>query len=167
MREPQANKKDLSNFLRFDKSLLTLPKLIDLFLLLSEYLKSMYSFSINIRLKFKFLMPFIQINISSKSIIEDHLLQKEISQKIAELTCKPEDYVMTMVQKNSEMTFAGSSEPCCFVKLKSIGSLHPSIMSKSICDLIASKTNIKTSRIYIEFSDVNASNWGFDNSTFG
>ena len=103
MREPQANKKDLSNFLRFDKSLLTLPKLIDLFLLLSEYLKSMYSFSINIRLKFKFLMPFIQINISSKSIIEDHLLQKEISQKIAELTGNPEDYVMTMVQKNSEI----------------------------------------------------------------
>ena len=112
-------------------------------------------------------MPFIQINTSSKSVIEDNLLQKEISKIVADLTGKPESYVMTMIQSNSKMTFAGSDEPCCFIKLKSIGSLNPSLMSKSLCELIASKTNIKTNRIYIEFIDVKASNWGFNSSTFG
>ena len=112
-------------------------------------------------------MPFIQINISSKSVVENDSLQKEISKMIADLTGKPESYVMTMIQSNSLMTFAGSDEPCCFIKLKSIGSLSPSSMSKSLCKLIASKTNIKTNRIYIEFFDVKASNWGFNNSTFG
>ena len=113
-------------------------------------------------------MPFIQINTSSKSVVDnDDLLQKDISKMIADLTGKPEDYVMTMVQKGSKMSFAGSDEPCCFIKVKSIGSLAPSSMSKSLCELIASRTNINSNRIYIEFKDVDASNWGFNSSTFG
>ena len=112
-------------------------------------------------------MPLIEINTSSKSIFEIDLLQKEISKMVADLTGKPENYVMTMIQSDTLMTFAGSDEPCCFIKLKSIGSLNPSEMSKSLCDLIASKTNISTNRIYIEFVDVKAKNWGFNSSTFG
>ena len=113
-------------------------------------------------------MPLIQINTSSKSDIgKVDLLQKDISKIIADLTGKPENYVMTMIQRDVKMSFAGSDEPCCFIKVKSIGSLKPSSMSKSICELIASKTNINTNRIYIEFFDVKASNWGFNGSTFG
>jgi len=112
-------------------------------------------------------MPFIQINTSSKSIVDNDLLQKEVSKMVAELTGKPENYVMTMIQSDSQMTFAGSDEPCCFIKLKSIGSLNPSGMSKSLCEIIEAKTNIKSSRIYIEFIDVKSSNWGFNASTFG
>tara|TARA_Y100001968_G_C18993874_1_gene542695 strand:+ start:225 stop:566 length:342 start_codon:yes stop_codon:yes gene_type:complete len=113
-------------------------------------------------------MPFIQVNTSSKSIVEnDDLLLKDISSLVADLTGKPENYVMTMLQKNIKMTFAGSDEPCSFIKVKSIGSLTPSAMSKSLCGLIASKTNIEISRIYIEFTDIKGSNWGFNGSTFG
>ena len=112
-------------------------------------------------------MPLIQVNTSSQSLVENDLLQKEISKMVADLTGKPEDYVMTIVQSDSQMTFAGSDEPCCFISLKSIGSLKPSLMSKSLCELISSKTNIKTNIIYIEFIDVKASNWGFNSSTFG
>ena len=111
-------------------------------------------------------MPFIQINTSSKTIVKDDSLQKEISKKVAELTGKPENYVMTMIQTNNKMTFAGTNEPCCFITLKSIGSLNPPLMSKSLCDLITSKTNIKAARIYIDFIDIKPSNWGFNNSTF-
>ena len=99
--------------------------------------------------------------------MDTYSLQKEVSKKISEITGKPEDYVMTMLQTNMDMTFAGSEEPCCFVKLQSIGSLNPSAMSKSLCELITSKTNIKSNRIYIHFDDVKASNWGYNNSTFG
>ena len=112
-------------------------------------------------------MPLIQINTSSESIIEDDSLQKEISKKIATLTGKPESYVMTILQTNTEMTFSGSKEPCCFIKLKSIGSLEPSSMTNTLCNLIASKTNIQQNRIYIEFIDVKPSHWGYNNSTFG
>ena len=112
-------------------------------------------------------MPFIQINTSTKSVVDNGLLQKEISKMVADLTGKPESYVMTIIQSDSQMTFAGSDEPCCFIKLKSIGSLTPSSMSKSLCELIESKTNIQANRIYIEFSDIKASDWGFNGSIFG
>ena len=113
-------------------------------------------------------MPFIQINTSSKSVVENEdLLQKDISKLVADLTGKPENYVMTMIKLDNRMTFAGSDEPCCFMQVKSIGSLNPSSMSRSLCDLIASKTNINTNRVYIEFTDVKSSNWGFNGSTFG
>ena len=113
-------------------------------------------------------MPFIQVNTSCKSVLEnDDLLQKDISKMVADLTGKPESYVMTMIQRDIKMTFAGSDAPCCFIKFKSIGSLSPSSMRKSLCKLIATKTNINTNRIYIEFIDVKASNWGFNSSTFG
>ena len=112
-------------------------------------------------------MPFIEIDTSSKSIVDNDSLQKEVSKMIADLTGKPESYVMTMIKTNAEMTFAGSNEPCCFIKLKSIGSLNPSSMARSLCELIESKTNIQSNRIYIEFIDVKASNWGFNNTTFG
>ena len=113
-------------------------------------------------------MPFIQINTSSKSVVNnDDLFQKDISKMVSDLTGKPENYVMTMIQKDTKMTFAGSEEPCCFIKVKSIGSLNPPTMSKSLCELIASKTNINSNRVYIEFIDVKASNWGFNGSTFG
>ena len=113
-------------------------------------------------------MPFIQINTSSKSVVEnDDLLQKDISKMVSDLTGKPENYVMTMIQIDNSMTFAGTDEPCCFIQVKSIGSLEPSSMSKSLCEIIACKTNINTKRIYIEFVDVKASHWGFDCSTFG
>ena len=113
-------------------------------------------------------MPFIQVNTSSKSVVEnEYLLQKDISKLVADLTGKPENYVMTMIKLDNRMTFAGSDEPCCFIQVKSIGSLNPSSMSRSLCDLIASKTNINMNRVYIEFIDVKSSNWGFNGSTFG
>ena len=113
-------------------------------------------------------MPLIQITTSVRSVVEaDDLLLKDISKMIADLTEKPEDYVMTIIQRDNKMTFAGSDKPCCFIVVKSIGSLSPSLMSKSLCELISSKTNIDTNRIYIEFIDVKASNWGFNSSTFG
>ena len=112
-------------------------------------------------------MPYIQINTSSKSVFTDDLLQKEISKLVADLTGKPENYVMTMIKSDALMTFAGSDDPCCFIMLKSIGSLKQSSMSKALCELIASKTNINVNRIYVEFTDVKASNWGFNSSTFG
>ena len=56
-------------------------------------------------------MPFIQINTSSKSLVKNYSLEKEISKMVADQTGKPENYVMTMIKSNSQMTFAGSHEP--------------------------------------------------------
>ncbi len=74
---------------------------------------------------------------------------------------------MASIQTNVSMSFGGSTEACCYVEIKSIGALVPSKMTKVFCDLIHSMTDIPLNRIYINFDDVDGSNWGFNSNTFG
>ena len=112
-------------------------------------------------------MPLIQIKTSSSDINKKEELLQEISKEISKLTSKPEKYVMASLETNIPMIFSGDREACCYIEVKSIGSLNPSKISSSLCKLIEEKTGIKSSRIYIYFTDVNAKNWGYDGRTFG
>ncbi len=112
-------------------------------------------------------MPLINVKISNSEVNNPEKLMQEISSKLANLTGKPESYVMTILQTDALMTFAGSSEACCFAEIKSIGSLKPSVMTEAFCNLIESRTGIPSNRIYIEFTDVEGRNWGFNKNTFG
>ena len=92
---------------------------------------------------------------------------QEISKELSFQTGKPENYVMTTLQTKIPMTFAGSTDPSCYVQVKSIGAIDPSRMSAAFCKLISEKLNIPRNRIYISFEDVPASLWGWDGRTFG
>ncbi len=112
-------------------------------------------------------MPLINIITSIDAIKEADELLQEISNELAELTGKPESYVMTSLQTNVPMTFSGTSEPCCYVEIKSIGAIEPAKMSGVFCKLISSKTGIPANRIYLGFEDVSANLWGWNGRTFG
>tara|TARA_Y100001968_G_scaffold330483_1_gene382496 strand:- start:548 stop:886 length:339 start_codon:yes stop_codon:yes gene_type:complete len=112
-------------------------------------------------------MPLIRVQTSLGEIENTDDFLKGISSEVSNCTGKPEKYVMTFLQTNVPMTFGGSASPCCFVEIKSIGSLKPSLMTERICKLISSKTEIPSNRIYIAFEDVEASKWGFNGGTFG
>ncbi|KGG15531.1 MULTISPECIES: phenylpyruvate tautomerase MIF-related protein [unclassified Prochlorococcus] len=112
-------------------------------------------------------MPLINVQTSISEIGDSNLLLKELSNQLAGLTGKPEQYVMTLLQTNVPMTFGGTEEPCCYIEVKSIGSLNPSEMSAVFCKLVANKTGISPKRIYIGFDDVPARLWGWDGRTFG
>ena len=117
-------------------------------------------------MKFYWTKPHINVNISSVQIENKLELLKELSAELANLTRKPEKYVMCLIQTNVPMTFGGSEAPCCFVEIKSIGALKPPEMANSFCNLIKSKTGIPTNRIYIAFEDIEPNKWGFDGKTF-
>ena len=112
-------------------------------------------------------MPLIKVQTSLTQIDAKENLLKELSSEISDLTGKPEQYVMAVLETNVPMTFAGSDSPCCYIEVKSIGSLEPPLMSSALCKLIANKTKIPIDRIYIAFEDVDASKWGFNGRTFG
>ena len=68
-------------------------------------------------------MPYI--NISTSANIEDKKkLLEEISILVSSLTNKSKRFVMAKIDDNSEMYFEDES-PCCYLELKSIGSLSP------------------------------------------
>ncbi len=112
-------------------------------------------------------MPLIHLKTSNGPISNSENLLNLLSQKLSELTGKPEQYVMTLLQENVPMTFGGTVDPCCYVEIKSIGSLHPREMTESFCNLIASQTGIPKNRIYICFEDKDPKQWGFNGQTFG
>ena len=110
-------------------------------------------------------MPFINVSTSAK--IEDKKkLLEEISILVSSLTNKSKRFVMAKLDDNSEMYFDDKT-PCCFLEIKSIGSLNPSEMSKQMSNFIYEKMGIPIDKIYISFEDVPASMWAWNGRTFG
>jgi len=114
-------------------------------------------------------MPFLKIQTNQDLPVEGAKnLAKKASALVARQLGKPESYVMTSVEYNPAMTFAGTDEPLAFLELKSIG-LPDSItadVSRALCELVSTETAIETARIYIEFSDAPRKMWGWDKGTF-
>ena len=110
-------------------------------------------------------MPYINVSTSAK--IEDKKkLLEEISILVSSLTNKSKRFVMAKLDDNLEMYFDDES-PCCFLEIKSIGSLNPSEMTKPISKFIYEKMGIPIDKIYISFEDVSASMWAWNGRTFG
>ena len=110
-------------------------------------------------------MPFINISTSVKVEDKNKLLE-EISILISSLTKKSRRFVMAKLEDDSKLFFDDQS-PCCFLEIKSIGSLNPSEMAKPISDFVYEKMGIPIDRIYISFEDVPASLWAWNGKTFG
>ena len=110
-------------------------------------------------------MPYINVSTSAKVRDKKKLLE-EISILISSLTNKSKRFVMAKLDDNSEMYFDGES-PCCYLEIKSIGSLNPSEMAKPICNFIFEKIGITLDKIYISFEDVPATMWAWNGKTFG
>ena len=110
-------------------------------------------------------MPYINISTSVKIDNKKKLLE-EISLLVSSLTNKSKRFVMAKLDDNLEMYF-GDESPCCFLEIKSIGSLNPSEMARPISDFVYEKIGIPIDKIYISFVDVPASLWAWNGRTFG
>ena len=110
-------------------------------------------------------MPYINISTSAKVYDKKKLLE-EISVLVSSLTNKPKKFVMAKLEDNCEMYFE-DKKPCCFLEIRSIGSLNPSEMAKTLSNCIHEKMEIPIDKIYISFEDVPASMWVWNGRTFG
>ena len=117
-------------------------------------------------------MPLIKVQSSvaaaDKSEVESML--KSLSASLAKHTGKPETYVMTAFESGVPMTFAGTTDPVCYIEVKSVGSMKPEqtkAMSQDFCQQINQDLGVDKNRIYIEFGDAKGYMWGWNSSTFG
>ena len=110
-------------------------------------------------------MPYINISTSVRVDDKKKLLE-EISILISSLTNKSKRFVMAKLDDNCEMYFEDPS-PCCFLEIRSIGSLNPSEISKQISNFVNEKMEIPLDKIYISFEDVSSSMWAWNGRTFG
>ena len=109
-------------------------------------------------------MPYINVSTSVKVNDKKNLLE-ELSILISSLTNKSKRFVMAKLDDNCDMYFDDQS-PCCYLEIRSIGSLNPSEISKPISNFILEKMGIPLDKIYISFEDVSSSMWGWNGSTF-
>ena len=92
-----------------------------------------------------------------------------LSKAVAETIGKPEQYVMVTITQ-AAILMSGNSGDAAFVDIRSIGGLSGDVnrkLAKEICKLIESFLGIAPDRVYLNFSDVEAANWGWNGSTFG
>ena len=92
-----------------------------------------------------------------------------LSKAVASATAKPEQYVMVTVTQ-SAMLMSGKAGDAAFVDVRGIGGLNGETnrkLSQQICKLLKDSLGIASDRVYLNFTDVEAGNWGWNGSTFG
>lgn len=115
-------------------------------------------------------MPLIKVKttVATPEKTEVESLLKSLSASLANHLGKPESYVMTAFESDVPMTFAGTTDPVCYMEIKSIGTMgaKTKAMSQDFCEKISETLGVPKNRIYIEFNDAKGSMWGWNGSTF-
>ncbi len=116
-------------------------------------------------------MPLIKMQTSVKCSDEQkRSLALELSKVCSICTKKPENYVQSIVEDDAVIAFAGKIADSAFIEVKGIGGLTPAVnkeLSAAISRVLEDKLKIRPSEVYINFTEVSASNWGCNGSTFG
>lgn len=113
-------------------------------------------------------MPLIQVTSNlSLSVTEKSNALHTLSQAVAELLSKPERAVMTS-WTTAKMTMGGSDAPAAFIDLRALRmpSDDTERLSKELCERLSLTAEIRADRIFINFVDVEPSNWGWDGKVF-
>lgn len=111
-------------------------------------------------------MPFVNIQ-ATQEIPSDVI--SALSKITAATIGKPETYVMVSAIK-ADLKMSGSEGNAAFVEVKSIGGLGHDVcekLSAEICELLKTKTGTPPDRVYLNFSEVPAAEWGWRSSLFG
>ena len=96
-------------------------------------------------------------------------LLASLSKIVAETIGKPQQYVMVTASQ-AAIQMSGSPGDAAFVDVRSIGGLTGEVnrkLSKKVCELLHESLGIPPNRIYLNFTDVQASHWGWNGNTFG
>lgn len=109
----------------------------------------------------------VQTNVKAEKIPEN--LVKDLVDVVANVLGKPKSYVVVLVQPDQLMSWGGSDDPCAIVSLGSIGQISKDKNIKTtqaISSRLEQTLGIKDDRIYIIFTDLQAANVGYTNTTF-
>ncbi|HOK04198.1 MAG TPA: phenylpyruvate tautomerase MIF-related protein [Victivallales bacterium] len=115
-------------------------------------------------------MPLIKIECNGDLTEEKkEKISLKASKICAETMGKPESYVMSIIRDKFFTAIGGRITPCAFVEVKGIGGFSPEInkkLSQKICSLLREELNISPSAVYINFTNISPSDWGWNCSTF-
>ncbi len=92
-----------------------------------------------------------------------------LSKAVAVATGKPEQYVMVTAGQ-AAMLMSGKAGDAAFVDIRGIGGLSGDVnrrLSQQVCKLLTDSIGVPSERIYLNFTELESGNWGWNGSTFG
>ena len=98
------------------------------------------------------------------------VLLAALSKIVAETIGKPRGVHVMVVVRPAEMLMSGKPGETAFVDVRSIGGLSGDVcrkLSQNICDLLNDSLAVPKDRIYLNFTELKASNWGWNGNSFG
>lgn len=115
-------------------------------------------------------MPLLKLE-TNVSLSEEKrtALVSALSKIVAETIGKPEQYVMVSITP-AALLMSGKPGNAAFVDVRSIGGLTGTVneqLTKKICALLKDSIAIPSERVYLNFTDIHAANWGWNGETFG
>jgi phenylpyruvate tautomerase len=96
-------------------------------------------------------------------------LLTSLSKAVAGTIGKPEQYVMVTISE-AAMLMSGKPGAAAFVDIRSIGGLRGDVnrkLSEQICKLLGDSLGVSPDRVYLNFTNVQAGDWGWNGNTFG
>jgi phenylpyruvate tautomerase len=115
-------------------------------------------------------MPLLRLE-TNVGLAEDKrkALLASLSKAVAESLGKPEQYVMVTAGQ-AAMLMSGKHVDAAFVDIRSIGGLSNDVnqkLTQQVCKLLNDSLGISPDCIYLNFTDVESGNWGWNGSIFG
>ena len=117
-------------------------------------------------------MPLIELDTSCDLLTQEKRegLARQLSRLAAQGIGKPEQYVMACVRDNVAMSMSGTSEAAALVLVKSIGGLSRDVnqgLAAEISSVLQAELGIAAERIYLTFTELPPTHWGWKAGTFG
>ena len=112
-------------------------------------------------------MPYIKIQTNQK-VADKKAVLKKLSAVSAGAVGKPETYIMTAFDPETDMTFGGTDAPAAFIQCKSIGlsGSQTADISEALCSFCETELSVPQDRVYIEFAGAAGNMWGWKGGTF-
>jgi phenylpyruvate tautomerase len=96
-------------------------------------------------------------------------LLASLSKIVAGTIGKPEQYVMVVIGP-AAILMSGKPGDAAFVDIRSIGGLSDDVnrqLAQKIGGLLKESLGVPPDRVYLNFTEVPAGNWGWNGDTFG
>jgi phenylpyruvate tautomerase PptA (4-oxalocrotonate tautomerase family) len=115
-------------------------------------------------------MPLLKLE-TTVALPEDKrkALLASLSEAVARTIGKPEQYVMVTLSQTA-MLMSGKAGDVAFVDIRSIGGLTDDVnrrLAQQVCKLLNDSLGLPPDRVYLNFTNVAASHWGWNGSTCG
>jgi len=118
---------------------------------------------------YKRVMPLLKLETTiTLSEEKQKALLKALSKTVAGTIGKPEQYVMVTCAPTAVL-MSGKGGDAAFVDIRSIGGLSREVnrkLSQQVCKILEDSIGISPDRVYLNFTDIDAGNWGWNAITF-